>query len=88
MHAQKCGPLYGYFLRNRRTNTIEAATIVEIKATIALVFQSIDNLSLAVMARKSAKKRLHVQSFCFTYSVTCCSDLIFFFVFPSSLWWR
>ena len=46
MHVQKCGPLYGYFLRNRRTNTIDAATIVEIKATIALVFQSIDNVSL------------------------------------------
>ena len=81
MHAQKCRPLYGYFLRKRRTNTIDAATIVEIKATIALVFQSIDNVSLAVMAKKSTKKRLHVQSFCFTYSVTCCSDLVFFSFF-------
>lgn len=69
-------------------DTIDAATIVEVEGTIALAFQSIDNVSLVVTTKKSAKKRLHVQSFCFTYSVTCCSDLIFFFVFPSSLWLR
>jgi len=44
MHVQKCGPPYGYFLRNRTTNTIDPATIVEIKATIALAFQSIQEI--------------------------------------------
>ena len=60
MYVQKCGSLYGHFRRNRTTNTIDAATIVEIKTTIALAFQLIDNVSLAVTTKKSAKKRLHV----------------------------